>query len=224
MILSLVLMFVSGCGSNVPFVTATVLISQPTLTDTKVPTVVPTATLTVTNTPNPTATETPLPTATPDPLNVFVDECKAPGSVDISCIYVEGILKIHLRRGDADAVPNSLGWALVWNGPWSEGQVVGILAHDGLEGQKFYQLHSGVIIYLIRTDGSVEKYLVQEQAEWRNLGNWLRFEPWNGGPEVSDVYLVNKYFRGGNNFDKMVLQTCVGNDTGIFFVTAYRVK
>jgi hypothetical protein len=206
-------------------ISSTLIVEPPQKFEPSIPTITATATLkpTITLSPTPRPTETATETATTDPFNAFVEQCKGSG-VDVSCIYADGILALHLERGDGTHISSQKGTAQLWNEAWNEGQVIGILAHDGAEGQKFYKLFGKVIIDLIWTNGKVERYGIHEQSEWRNSGEWRLFSPWDGGPEVSDAYLVDHYYRGGNNFSKMVLQTCLGTDTGVLFVVAYRVK
>ncbi len=238
------LFFVAACGTTVnpvPTVTATLgFTSTPSATPTEQN--IATATSTVTPSPSSTTSRTPTythypttsptpttavpaPTATVNTFDAFVKECERAGVADVSCMYVEGVLALNLERLDGLIFPKQEGMAKIWNEAWNEGQVVGILAHNSSEGQKFYQLVVDQIIYLIWTNGKIEGYRINEKAMWRNDddGKLLLFSPWNGGLEVSDEDLINLYYRRGNDFNKMVLQTCISNTEGLFFVVANRI-
>lgn len=182
----------------------------------------PTETFTPTITPTETFTETPslTPTETLDPLAAFIKECERPGSPDVSCIYADGILALHLWRGDEPDIPKSKGAALLRNDAWNNG-VVGIVAHDAAGGQEFYGLFGHVIIDLIRTDGTMETYGINKQTAYYT--NWYTFTPYDGGRRLSGEEMMDLYFRGGNNFNKMTLQTCFGGNS-VLFVSARRIS
>lgn len=240
-VLFLLLFFVAACGTvnPVPTVTAT-----PSVTLTEQNTATATSTVTITPSPSPSSTTTQIPTAsttpttsptptvaiptltaTISPLDTFIDGCKKPDSNDVSCLYVEGVLALKLQRLDGLFFPKQEGVAEVWNEAWNEGQVISILAHNNSEGIRFYHLAVDQIIYLIWTNGKVEKYRIVEQTEWRNEGKMLLFSPWNGGSRLSDDDLIDRYYREGDNFNKMVLQTCLGNNQeGLLFLVAYRIQ
>lgn len=211
-------------GTEVPSPTLTLTATQ---TETPTATVTPTETATVTASPTTSLTAT----ATLSPLETFIEECRNPFTRDISCIYAEDkngkvIMALHLQRGDwypgDDTILPRHG-AMVWTQAWTAGEVIGIIAHDGLDGQKFYQLYGRVIIDLIWTTGEVWHYGINSQDLWRNVGAWYTFEPWDGGARVSDTWILEHYYRNGNHFGKMVLQTCYRGHEGIFFVVAYRL-
>lgn len=175
-----------------------------------------TPTITATPTPIETATPTLIPTATAiatienmKSLNVFIKECVEPDvEDDVSCIFADGILALHLRRGGKDGLPINERFAQVWNEAWDTGQVVGILAHNYSAGKTISKLSVGETIYLIWSNGNVDEYTINEKTKWRDEGGWKVFSPWDGGEKVSEDYLNDHYYREGDNFNRMVLQTC----------------
>jgi hypothetical protein len=203
----------------------------PTETPTPIPTRTPTETPPTATEISPTSIKTEIPPEIPS-LDTFIKECIKEGEVDVSGIYADGIFAIHLVRGEIDDVPEQKGIAEVWNDAWENGKIIAILAHvrwdhEILEGQKFYNLTQGGIIYFILTDGTVERYGISEKKMWRYEEEKKFLSPWEGGDKIPVSDLANSYYRGGNNFDRMVLQTCIVDDTGeigVLIVIAYRAK
>lgn len=176
-------------------------------------------------TPSPTATEiSSTPTKTVIPFDIFVEGCKKEPGRDVACIYSEGVLALHIKMGDGKDIPYKEGTAQIWSDAWREGEVIGILAHDNFEGQKFFKLYEGRVISLIWPDGTVEKYVISEKTRWRYEDEKKFFSPWEGGDKISSQDLARLYYLGGANFNKMVLQTCIDTNVGVLFVVAYRLK
>ena len=216
----------SGCtpqNTNEPAILLPSLTASHLVIDT--PTFTPTlpATVTMLPTETPFPTFTPTTTETPDPLTAFIRQCTKPGTgaPDMTCVFADGIMAIHLIHGDEPDIPKKNGVALLRNDAWENG-VVGIVAHDKFEGHHFYALHgANVTIDLIWSNGKVDTYQVNSQDVYYT--NWYYFKPVDGGRTLSGDEMTEKYFCGGDNLNKMVLQTCV-SEGRVVFVVAFRVK
>ena len=178
------------------------------------------------NTQIPTSVPTETPPSTPtatipnDPeLIAFIQECYQPSTYP-TCLYSKGLFSFHLDYGGAGNLPDY--GARVWDEAWVYGQVIGILAHDYKDGKYLSQLTLGSEIYVIQSTGSNEKYVVVSIERWQSYDRLKHLSPWDGGQEVDGVELVDRYYRGGTNFDRLVFQTCINGDEGLLFVVAYR--
>lgn len=164
-------------------------------------------------------------------LDAFVLECEHPGILSISCLYIDNTVALHLSMGTAKSIPLSPGKALIWDEPWKESSVIAVLMHDYLEGYKLYGLDSGTI-YLIWSNGTIDKYTITEASKWENDYNLQLFTPWDGGTQVSATYLLNRYYllptrtsgRQDSHYNRLVIQTCIDGSVGVQFIVAVRVN
>lgn len=152
----------------------------------------------------------------------FVQKCKGSG-VYASCIYVNDEFAIRLTWGNGEKLSDKMGTARLYDYAWNQGSTVGILAHDYAEGKNISLLTTGERIYLIYTDGTVVTYLVGKVDKWRNTGDWLSFYSEEKDISISTFDLADLYFLGGDDFRKMVLQTCINGRDGVLYVTAVRI-
>jgi len=81
---------------------------------------------------------------------------------------------------------------------------IGLLAHDHLEGEKFYDLKVNDPLRIIYSDGTGQDYIISQTML------------------VGEKYDWNKLFYQVYVGDKLVLQTCYGQNGGRLFVIAYK--
>lgn len=105
---------------------------------------------------------------------------------------------------------------------------VGLIAHNYLAGQSFFDLSAGQQVVLIMADGTRQRYKIESIRQLQALSPWSPtsdFLPVGGeGPVVSATQLFHQIYSGTN---RVVFQTCIeldGNPVwGRLFVTAERI-
>ena len=102
---------------------------------------------------------------------------------------------------------------------------IGILAHNYLAGENFFNLSNGEIITVVYGDGSTEDYLITEINDYQALqptSPYSEFIDLETNSQLSATELFYEVYQ--NNGDTIVLQTCIeaeGIDSwGRHFVSA----
>ncbi len=191
---------------------------QPTPIPTQVPTRVP-----------PTA----IPTATPEPallrsqrFQQYVSQIKDGSAGVIKGIFVDGILELKVVQqpeNDWKYVDEQLGTTTQFQSATVNG-VIGLLAHNFLSGQLFYQLTPGQEIGVVYGDGKVKVYRVVNSTSYKKIDTsslTSDLVEQSSGHLFSTQDVFNKYYTGN---DHLTLQTCLERDGnwswGLYFVFA----
>ena len=163
--------------------------------------------------------------ASSSPPATDVGNCYVPDSRDLTCVYVPGVLMLHLDRGGPDNLP--INGTRIWDDVWVNGRVISLLAHNNLDGDYFYNLSLGMRITLIWSTGEQEVYVVQVISKWTNTlsgGVWNDgFTSWDGQLKLTTKQIYARYYQGAVNYERLVLQTCLENNSGIMMIVAHRV-
>lgn len=102
----------------------------------------------------------------------------------------------------------------------------GLIAHNTLAGQNFYQLAIGDVVSLVYGDGSIQMYEINQVQSYQALNPYSPYSNFvdlsNPGVQYSSTDLFYRTYGLGG--DMLVLQTCIsrdGNDSwGRLFIIA----
>lgn len=168
-------------------------------------------------------------TKAPDKFLRFVDQVKDGQAGVLRGVYVEGVLALKViqqpENGDL-YVSNGSGVATQFQNAAKFG-VTGLLAHNFLSGELFYQLTPGQNVQLVYGDGKVTQYMISDTQRFQKLepGNSRsRYIELRTGKEKSTDQIFNRFYTGK---DHLVFQTCLkrGDEWswGLMFVIAIPV-
>jgi hypothetical protein len=106
--------------------------------------------------------------------------------------------------------------------------VIGLLAHNYLSGVEFYRLMEGLKVYIIKGDGSRDRYRINKIKEYQKLtpgSNWSHYIDLETGERLTTYQLFSQYYQGDHH---LTFQTCIarnGIETwGLRFVVAEPVN
>lgn len=158
------------------------------------------------------------PTATPDPTVYLSPELQAfissvtdglPGA--LRGLYVEGVMAqpiIQQPEGDGAFVSTDPQAITEFKSATANG-VTGLLAHNYLIGNDFYNLSPGDVIWLIFGDGSFQRYQLDHILQYQKLNpSDLRSNliDLNTNQQVTTDQVFNHVYRGTHH---LTLQTCL---------------
>jgi hypothetical protein len=205
----------------------------PPITPNFIPSIQNYSTSTPTAVPTILSTPTPEPVATKDAsseLEDFVDQVKDGQADKVRGLYVPGLMALKVIQqpdNDDTFVSQELGIATQFRSA-AENGVTGLLAHNFLSGQLFYNLLVGQRIEMVYGDGSIHEYQIESIDRFQKLDpSSLRSDmiDLSNNKKLSTAQVFNRFYRGG---DHVTLQTCLeveGNPTwGLYFVTALPVN
>jgi hypothetical protein len=89
---------------------------------------------------------------------------------------------------------------------------IGLLAHNYLAGQHFFELSEGEKVYTINWDGSYKAYQVYEIEDYQAL-TLYSFKDVETEKNIDQYTLFDRIYRGDG--DKLVLQTCIKKDNDL---------
>ena len=197
--------------------------ASPTPTSTATPenTATPTATYTpiFTNTPQetatPTSTFTPLPTPTPLPppfLDTFIANLITGEANKVVGVYVEDVLALRVVQqpsSDPAYVSTLQNVATYFLMVHQVTGNTGLLAHNYLAGNNFFELQPGQVAVIIYGDGSTEEYMVSEAQEYQALSPnspTSNFVSLDTGETLTSTGLFYEVFGGST---RTTFQTCI---------------
>ena len=131
----------------------------------------------------------------------------APGAFNFEIIGQESDYEVTLQDGAVS----------LFEGPFVEYGVVGLLGHDFLAGGEFYELEPGDWLIVWLGDGSVEAYQLVEMRWFQAVGADYPFQELadlKTGEVMSEAEVFEAIYRqpGG-----LVLQTCIDGGWGLAF-------
>lgn len=108
--------------------------------------------------------------------------------------------------------------------------IVGLLAHNYLEGAKFHEMGNGDYVILIRGDGTLRWFKVDSKTYYQKLqprSNWSHYRTLSSNERLTTYQLFGKYYQPNGDEEHITLQTCAygyGSETwGVVFITAKHV-
>jgi hypothetical protein len=186
-----------------------------------------------TNTPLP--TQEPLPTYTPQPavdqvLLDFIAQVSTGEAGVLTGVFVEDILLLPvIQQPDKDYmfVSDELGVITEFQSAARRG-VTGLLAHNYLSGDLFFDLEIGMEINLVYGDETLKQYRVAEIERFEKIDKWSNNSDYvniQTGERFSTQDLFARMYSGG---DKVTFQTCIkkGSDWswGRIFIVATPIE
>lgn len=149
----------------------------------------------------------------------------------ISGVYVPDALALAIYQqpsGSPGYITMQAGAATQF-GMASDYGAIGILAHNFLSGDQFFQLEEGMKVYIIFGDGSYDVYLITQIRRFQALqpnspySNFLDLD--NNNAQLSAAQLFDQVY---NQAGKVVFQTCIEangiNTWGRLFVSAEPIE
>lgn len=160
-------------------------------------------------------------------LRSFISTVKDPQRTSIPvAVFAPGVLAnpiLQQPAGNAVFVSSQAEALTQFRLATAQGSL-GLLAHNTLAGERFFDLKPGDTIYVVYGDSHYERYVIYNYNDYQALTPRL-FEDLQTGERYSDYEVFYRVYDG--NGKKLVLQTCVekdGNYTwGRRFIFAMRV-
>ena len=162
-------------------------------------------------------------------LREFVEAVRDGKADQIRGIYVPGVFAlpvIQQPKNNAIYVSNKRGRLTQFNKA-AENGVTGLLAHNYLSGELFYQLTPGQDLMMVFGNGMLQRYQVTKIRQYQKLeATKLQsdFVDLHSGQKFTSGQLFNHFYRGGH---RLILQTCLKAngrlDWGLTFVVAVPV-
>lgn len=154
------------------------------------------------------------------PLDEFVSAVAGGQGERVVGVYVADILALRVlqqRRGNAGYVTSAPDAVSQFSVAASYG-TTGLLAHNYLSGEKFFELSAGQTVVVVRADGSRERYRIDSVHRYQALApsspvsDFLELD--GEGRRVSAQQLFDQmYGRPG----QLVFQTCIARDGNSFW-------
>lgn len=149
-------------------------------------------------------------------LHGFIDQVVNEQGEELRGVYVEDILALPVVQqpeGDIAFVDSMLGTVTQFQSAALHG-VTGLLAHNFLSGELFFNLEKDQVVNLIYGDGMVKRYLVTDIQSFKKLAGDLKNSHYlslESGDQLSTPELFQRVYTGG---DQVTFQTCIkkGND------------
>lgn len=140
-------------------------------------------------------------------------------------VYVEGVLSLRViqqPRGDWNFVSQESGTATQFQN--TGGSVTGLLAHNYLDGELFFDLKLGQEVYIIYGNGKYSRYQITDIQQYQKVDSNSTFSDLidlTTGLRMSVSEVINRVYYGT---DHITFQTCIekdGNWTwGLIFIIA----
>ena len=183
----------------------------------------------------PTPTHTPLPSSEApstisDTFQQFVESVVDGQAGVLRGVYVEDVLALKVIQQPAnDPLFVSKDWGIATQfGNAAKNGVTGILAHNYLSGDLFFQLELGQQVQLVYGDGRVARYMISSIERFQKLqpnNPRSRYIDLSTEEEQSTEQVFNRVYTGK---DHVTFQTCIkkGDEWswGLIFVIATPVK
>lgn len=157
----------------------------------------------------------------------FVDAVKNDNPDQVVGVYVDNVLALRVLQQPA----NNPGFVSTVDGTATQFLLaftvagnIGLLAHNYLSGDLFFQLRPGNVVQLIYGDGSVDEYEVREIQQYQALSPnspYSDFVDLSNGETMNSTALFNRVYTGPLH---LTFQTCINRDNnsewGRLFVIA----
>lgn len=163
-------------------------------------------------------------------LAEFASGLQAVSASQVAGIFADEVLAypvIQQPSGNAGFVSNDTGVVTQFSTP-SQFGVTGIVAHNYLAGQYFFNLGIGNDIYVVNGDGSTAHYVVRSIRQFQALqpnSAYSDFVDLNSGASFTSTELFYEVYA---NAGTLVLQTCIANGDsdswGRLFVIAEKIS
>lgn len=148
----------------------------------------------------------------------------------VSGIYVQDALAIPILQqpsGNPGHITMQAGAATQF-GMASDYGAIGIIAHNFLVGNQFFELQAGMEVYVVFGDGSYDVYLITEIRRFQALSpnspysNFLDLD--NDNELLTGTQLFNQIYNQPGN---LIFQTCIDNNGlstwGRIFISAEQI-
>lgn len=156
----------------------------------------------------------------------FVETVADGQKAAIRGIYVDGVLALSIVEqpaGDAAFVSEEQETGTLFSKAVEHG-VTGILAHNYLAGERFYDLQAGQEVRVVFGDGRYRMYRIMKSELFQRLSpNDLRSDliELASGKRMTSGEVFNRFYDGGHH---LTFQTCLGREGlsnwGLTFVVA----
>jgi hypothetical protein len=161
------------------------------------------------------------------PLDDFISQVVNGNAYQIVGVYSPQLFSLEVRQQPANNpgyVSSEPGIATQFSMASTYGST-GLLAHNTVSGEVFYDLIEGQLLLLVYGDGSLEYYRVAGLNSFQALSPSSPYSDFialdSGGARLDASQLFTQIYSVQN---RLVLQTCIANDGnpnwGRFFVTA----
>lgn len=157
----------------------------------------------------------------------FVDAVKNDNPDQVVGVYVDNVLALRVLQQPPDNpgfVSTVDGTATQFLLAFTVAGNIGLLAHNYLSGELFFQLQPGDVVQLIYGDGSVDEYEVREIQQYQALSPnspYSDFVDLSNGETMNSTALFNRVYTGSLH---LTFQTCINRDNnsewGRLFVIA----
>lgn len=139
-------------------------------------------------------------------LSVFIEKIRD-NTINLRGLYAESIVELKIVQSPTNTLSMKADEVLELSISEQLGNTI-LVAHNTLGGKNFKYLTLGQTIYTIKGNGSYEKSIIIEIAEFESLSNNLYKES-STGLIFTDMQLVERFFFGNKH---VLLQTCVEKD------------
>jgi hypothetical protein len=166
------------------------------------------------------------PQVDPNQLHDFIDLVANGQSQILRGVYVEGVLAlpvVHQPQGNSGYVDTTLGTVTQFQSAAKYG-VTGLLAHNYLSGDLFFNLERDQEVNLVYGDARIGRYMIVDIQSFQKLAGDVTnsyYVNLDTGEKLSTTELFNLMYTGG---DKVTFQTCIQNGSdwswGRIFITA----
>lgn len=147
-------------------------------------------------------------------LSSFIQSVSSGQKNVVTGIYADNALALGINQqpsGSPEYITSSNGQVTQFGLASAYGSL-GLLAHNYLSGNDFFQLTDGQILTLVYGDGHTEAYKIQTINSFQALqpnSAYSDFIDLDSGDHLSASKLFNRMY---NQDDTLVLQTCISNE------------
>ncbi len=151
--------------------------------------------------------------ALPD-FDTFVAAVVNGDSSVVRGVYAPGVLALRVQQqptDNAEYVPSIAGLAAQFNYAAKSG-ITGLIAHNFLSGDLFFDLVIGQEMLVVYGDGSIQRYIVRQMQRYQALSPdspYSDFVDLDSNMTISSTDLFNRVYTGAHH---LTLQTCIANN------------
>lgn len=153
--------------------------------------------------------------ATPFPsLPSFIESVTNGKAASIRGIYVHNTMAFPVVQQPSEnaGYVSSQGDAVTQFGLASQYGTIGLLAHNYLAGNDFFQLEQGDIIILVYGDGQTQSFLVEDIQQYQALSPYSPYSKF-ADLETQEVLTAEQlFYRVYSGEFHLTLQTCIENE------------
>lgn len=132
-------------------------------------------------------------------------------------VYAPGVLALRVQQQPTDNagyVPSAAGVAAQFQYAAQAG-VTGLIAHNYLSGELFFNLGIGQELIVVYGDGSLQHYTVSQLQRYQALNPnspYSDFVDLDSNETISSTDLFNRVYGGAHH---LTLQTCISNNDNL---------